>query len=194
MALEPGVGARGALVRRPLLSLEFPALYRAHFGWVVQTLRRLGASATELEDLAHDVFVAVYRHLGDYDPARPMRPWLFGFIYRVVLDHRKTSRRREVAVDSKVDASRAPERVDQGPTPEQVLEQRRLRERLYSALDAMDFEKRSLVVMHELEGLTAPHIAGVLEIPVNTAYSRLRLARAELEKHLQRLGGGSHGE
>ena len=56
----------------------------------------------------------------------------------------------------------------------------------------MDFEKRSLVVMHDLEGIAVPEIAALLAVPLNTAYSRLRLARAEFERELVKITGGSH--
>ncbi len=53
----------------------FRAIYDANVDYVHATLRRLGVTSAEVEDVAHDVFVAVVRHLHAYDPARPLRPW-----------------------------------------------------------------------------------------------------------------------
>jgi RNA polymerase sigma-70 factor (ECF subfamily) len=165
---------------------DFPAVYRAEFGWVLHTLRRLGVAQAELEDVAHDVFVAVYRHFGELDRTRPVRPWLFGFAYRIASDHKKLARhRRETSADA--------DPADRAPLPDAQLDDERLRRRLLAALDAMDFDKRSLVVMHDLEGIAVPEIAKLLGVPLNTAYSRLRLARADFEKQLQRVTGGSRG-
>lgn len=57
----------------------------------------------------------------------------------------------------------------------------------------MTFEKRCLVVMHDLEEIAVPEIATLLAVPMNTAYSRLRLARAEFEKELVKRVGQAHG-
>jgi RNA polymerase sigma-70 factor, ECF subfamily len=48
------------------------------------------------------------------------------------------------------------------------------------ALEAMDIEARALLVAHHVDGVAVPEIAEALGIPINTAYSRLRLARAKL--------------
>jgi RNA polymerase sigma-70 factor (ECF subfamily) len=165
---------------------DFQECYRRDFSYVVHTLRRLGVRSAELEDVAHDVFVAVYRHFHERDPARPLRPWLFGFCFRVASDHRKLARHRYETPEQ------AHEPADQGKPPDELVGEERLRRQLLAALDAMDFDKRSLVVMHELEGIAVPEIAALLAVPLNTAYSRLRLARVELEKQLVKITGGSH--
>ncbi|MDB4942977.1 MAG: polymerase sigma factor RpoE [Labilithrix sp.] len=170
------------------VTVDFQAVYRREVSYVIHSLRRLGVRDAELEDVAHDVFVAVYRHWADLDPARPVRPWLFGFAFRIASDHRKLARHRHEAPPL------AHEPPDPGPQPDTLLEDERMRRQLMSALDAMDFDKRSLVVMHDLEGLPVPEIAALLAVPLNTAYSRLRLARAELERQLVKITGGGRRE
>ena len=62
------------------------------------------------------------------------------------------------------------------------------------ALDALDLDRRSVFVMHELDGQAVPEIARTLSIPLNTAYSRLRLARRDFVDAVKRARsvGGSH--
>jgi RNA polymerase sigma-70 factor (ECF subfamily) len=165
---------------------EFQAIYRGELSYVVHSLRRLGVRPSELEDVAHDVFVALYRHFAERDPARPLRPWLFGFCFRIASDHRKLARHRHEAPEL------AHETADPGRLPDELVAEERLRAQLLAALDAMDFEKRSLVVMHDLEGIGVPEIAALLAVPLNTAYSRLRLARGEFERALVKITGGAH--
>ena len=45
--------------------------------------------------------------------------------------------------------------------------------------DAIDVGRRAVLVLHEIEEMTAPEIAESLSLPINTVYSRLRLARQE---------------
>ena len=67
--------------RPPVPSLT--DIYAAEVRWLWRVLWRLGVPERDLEDVAHDVFVVVHRKLPDYDPTRPLRPWLFGICFRV---------------------------------------------------------------------------------------------------------------
>jgi RNA polymerase sigma-70 factor (ECF subfamily) len=169
---------------------DLPTIYRSEFAYVWKTLRRLGAPPSDLEDLAHDVFVVVHRHLGDYDPSRPLRPWLFGIALRVVSDFRRLGRNlREVAAE-RIDV------VDKAPSPDQRMEEVEARAFLMRALDTLDLDRRAVFVMHAFDEMPVPEIAAALSIPLNTAYSRLRLARADVAACLKRWcspGGTSHG-
>lgn len=159
---------------------DFPTIYRCEFPYVWKTLRRLGTPAQDIEDLAHDLFVVVYRHLSDYDPARPLRPWLFGIAVRVVADFRRSPRSaRELLGETA-------EPVDGAPMPDQNLEGSEARAVLMKALDGLDLDRRAVFVMHELDELPVPEIADALAIPLNTAYSRLRLARVDVTNAIRR--------
>jgi RNA polymerase sigma-70 factor (ECF subfamily) len=159
---------------------DFPTIYRSEFPYVWKTLRRLGAASQDLEDLAHDLFVVVHRHLSDFDPDRPLRPWLFGIAVRVVADYRRSPRSaREFLGDTT-------EPVDGAPTPHERMEGTEARAVLMRALDSLDLDRRAVFVMHELDEIPVPEIASTLAIPLNTAYSRLRLARADVAQSIQR--------
>lgn len=155
-------------------------VYRAEVSYVVSTLRRLGVPDKDTEDVAHEVFLAVHRHLDDYDPARPLRPWLFAFAHRYARDHKRLARHRyEVAHEHEHEHE-----AGAAYRPDEAADRARLRSLLLRVLDALDFDKRSLIVMHDVDGIGVPEIARILEIPLNTAYSRLRLARAAFERAL----------
>jgi RNA polymerase sigma-70 factor (ECF subfamily) len=168
---------------------SFEAVYAAELDYVWRSLRRLGARAADLEDLAHEVFLVVHRRLGDYDPSRPMRPWLFGITLRVAAAGRRRAGRDAPSRDG------APaELADPGPGAEAELEAREARDLLLAALARVPLEQRAVVVLHDLDGLAAPDIAVALELPPNTVYSRLRLGREKLAAAVKRLRarGGDH--
>lgn len=149
---------------------SFESMFREELGYVLNSLRRLGVRESDVEDLAHDVFVVAYRKQGELDPARPRRPWLFGIALRVASDYRRLFRNRyeRPAIDPEAERAAAPEQ--QGAD----LERRRLVQR---GLDTLDLDKRAVLVLHDVEGHAMPEIAAALAIPLNTAYSRLRAAR-----------------
>jgi RNA polymerase sigma-70 factor, ECF subfamily len=160
---------------------SFQDVFQAHSQYVWVTLRRLGARPAELEDLTHDVFIQVLRHLDEYDPERPMRPWLFAFAFRVAAEDRRRVRRRpEVAAD----LGQAP---DFKPGPVEELLQQERRELARAAIDEVELNRRAVFILHELDGFAIPEVAKSLAIPLATAYSRLRLAREDFALITRRL-------
>jgi RNA polymerase sigma-70 factor (ECF subfamily) len=163
--------------------VEWEGVYRAHFKPVWRFLARLGVRPAEVEDLAHEVFLTAFRRADAFDPSRPVQPWLFGIAFRLASDQRqRASSTREQAVDE------VPEVVSiSGPTAEKAVLARQARALLDEVLESMDLEKRAVFVMHELDGMTVPDIARTVEVPVATAYSRLRLAREQFDAGIKRL-------
>ena len=66
------------------------------------------------------------------------------------------------------------------------LAQKEALSRLDAALATLDEDKRAVLVLHEVEEMTAPEIAHATGVPLNTVYSRLRLGRQRLEEALRR--------
>lgn len=163
-------------------------VYREQRDYVWRTLRRLGVPAWHLEDVTHDVFVAVHGSLHRYDPARPLKPWLFGVAFRVASDFsRKAANKKEL-----LEAPRH-EVQSGGPTAEEELERARQRALILRALEALPKAQRAVFILHDIDGEKVPAIAKALDVPLNTAYSRLRLARrafAERVSHLRAKNGG----
>ena len=164
---------------------DFDALYRDEFSFVYRVLRYHGVRDADIEDLAHDVFVVVHRRLDDYDPTRPIRPWLFGIASRTARRHGdRVARRSEVSTEAPTSASR-------DPAADEQLAAARAWHELERALQQLPWEQRAVVISHDIEEHTAPEIAAALGVPLNTVYSRLRLGRSKLSALLRRREGGS---
>jgi RNA polymerase sigma-70 factor (ECF subfamily) len=176
----------------PTLPPTFHDIYQAQARWVWRALWRLGVPDRDLEDVTHDVFVVVHRKLADYDPARPLRPWLFGICFRVALDRRRKAATTRERLDHDDDIARA---SDGAPEADAVVldkERRALAQHtVHAALATLPLEQRAVLVLVELEGLPVPDCVAVLEAPLNTLYSRLRLARATFARAVTRLSDGS---
>ena len=153
---------------------RFRRLFDEHFSYVWGAVRRLGVRVEDAEDCALEVFVAIHARLSSYDETRPIRPWLFGFAYRVVSHARRAEgRRREIfGVD--------PDLAAPGALPDELVIASEERSILAEAMEALDLERRAVIVLHDWLGEPIPEVARALAIPLNTAYSRLRLGRADL--------------
>jgi RNA polymerase sigma-70 factor (ECF subfamily) len=159
---------------------RFPELFEQYAPYVWTTLRRLGALPRELEDLTHEVFIQVFRHLDEYDTSRPIKPWLFGFVLRIASQHRRRGPHR-------VEVLGEPDAVDTGQSPVERLLSEERRQLAWAALAELELKRRAVFILHEIDGYTIPDIAAALGVPLATAYSQLRLARQDFSRAAQRL-------
>ena len=156
--------------------------FQREVDYVYRTFRRLGAPASELDDLAQELFLVLRGTWKTYDPSRPLRPYLFGIAFRIAAaNHRK--RRRELSVE-------VVEADDGGPGPEEALEAKQSRALLLAALEKVPLPRRAVLVMYDIDDMPMDEVAAALAIPRFTAYSRLRKARRELEAVVKALSRG----
>lgn len=162
--------------------LSFDALYEEEFAFVWRSCRRLGVADAALDDVVQEVFLVVHRRFHDFERRSSLRTWLFGIVVGVVRNHRRTARRKDPP-GSGEDADDLP---SPGLEPHAHAEQAEAARLVHRLLDALDEDKREVFVLAELEQLTAPEIAAALALNLNTVYSRLRAARLEFERALER--------
>jgi RNA polymerase sigma-70 factor, ECF subfamily len=160
---------------------SFRALYEAELAYVLRSLRRLGVSQAEAEELAHDVFVVVFRKWDELDRTRPARPWLFGITYRTAARALERSWRRH-------ERQLGEQALENAPAPSVSAEaSAEARDILLRALALVPPDQRAVCILHDLDGHAAPDIATMFDLPLNTVYSRLRLGRQRLSAALAQL-------
>jgi RNA polymerase sigma-70 factor (ECF subfamily) len=160
---------------------EFRHVFDTEFSYVWNTLRRLGVRESDLNDQAQEVFLTVHGLLDEYDPTRPLRPWLFAIAWRSAARYRSLPRFRRELVGETVDVP-----DPSLPADEQVAS-RQARALFLRALEHVAPSRRAVFVMAEIDQHNAPEIAEALGVPLNTVYSRLRLAREEFAQAARRL-------
>lgn len=157
-------------------------VFRANARFVSNTLRRFGVPTEDLPDQLQEVFFVVFRMQRSYDVTRPLRPWLFGIAYRVAGRYRQ-ARGRGTASEDLDDVVVA----DRAPLADATIETREAQALVLAALERVDLGRRAVLILADIEGETVPAISEALQIPLNTAYSRLRLAREEFSQAVTRL-------
>lgn len=156
----------------------FRALYREHFAYVWRVLVRFGVPTAHLEDAVQEVFVVALRRPGAWREHLSPRAWLYGVARRVASTQRR-SQHRHVRKLQALPRESASEGI------EERVEGRRRLASLAAALDGLTPQRREVFVLAELEQLSAPEIAEALGCKLNTVYSRLRRARAEVRRQLE---------
>lgn len=152
----------------------FEAIYREHVRFVLAAARAFGVPALMVEDVAQDVFVTMYRKRASLDETASLRPFLYAVTRRTAFRYRRTIaravRRREALEPLMVVASQVDEDAPRW---------------LRRFLETLEPEQRETLILAELLGMTGSEIAEAQGVPLNTAYSRLRLARRRLSELAQ---------
>jgi RNA polymerase sigma-70 factor (ECF subfamily) len=164
----------------------FEELLRRYRNHVYRICYRSAGNAEDAEDWAQECFVRAYQKLGSYDPAMPFTPWLLRLVANTCINLAKTRARRQGRLDLGLEADE--ERVAGGADPAQAAlagdEARRVR----AAVDALPPPLRQAVVLRVLEDLSFRELAEVLEVPLQTAASRVRRALLQVRERLERSG------
>jgi RNA polymerase sigma-70 factor, ECF subfamily len=145
-----------ALPSAPAGPLELHRLFKETYHGIWRLLRGLGVPQGRLDDAAQQVFLVYAERHADVVKGRE-RAFLFGIALKVARVVRRPS--------------------EDVPAVDELTDQKRARDLLDVMLDKMDPELRSVFVLYEIEGLTMPEIATMVEVPLGTAASRLRRAR-----------------
>ncbi len=163
------------------MSPAFASVFRREFRFVWIAAQRFGVHPSAIDDAVQDVFLTALRRWSDLRPSASPRAWLYGMTRRIAFRYRRGEGRRERRHRAVAGAA-----VDREPAGAFAsIDEEHDVDRILSELPD---ERREVFVMAELLGFTAPEIAAHQGVGVNTVYSRLRLARQQLER---RLAGGA---
>jgi RNA polymerase sigma-70 factor (ECF subfamily) len=177
----PALNFEATVDRRARLESMINGEYR--FIW--RLLRRLGVPEDHASDAVQQVFLIAAERIDDIRDGSE-RSFLFGTAVRLSQTSRRKLAREIPREDPDVDVSPL-------PSPEELSDQKRAREVLDRVLDEMPMDLRTVFVLFELEGLTSPEIAKVVEVPLGTVASRLRrgrdLFRQLVEREMNLEGG-----
>ena len=148
------------------------------FGRMVYRLMARIVGLDEAPDLTQQVFLQVFRTIGQYSGRGRFDRWLYRLAVNEAYQHLRRKRRRR-------QHSLAYEPVDESARGDERIERKDL---VQQALARLDPELRSICVLREIEELSYREIAETLDIPEGTVGSRLNRARRELKEHLINLG------
>ena len=173
-----GLGTPVAAARAeasPTARLTLQQVYEAHMRYVWRCLRGLGVPEASLDDAVHDVFLVVQSKLDTFDgTGAALTTWLYAIALRVGRRHRTrhaNERQRNAgdaaAGESEEEPSAGP-LATSGADVERELVQNEQLELARRALAALDDDKREVFVLACIEQRSAPDIASITGVPLNT--------------------------
>jgi len=182
---EPGTPVGAPLATR-LPRPAFADLYETYFTFVWRSARRLGTAEPNLDDVVQEIFMIAFRRQDEFEGRSSVKTWLYGIVFNVVRAHRRELAQKHpqaVVGDRRVDPEVL---IDGADGPHEQASKSEAAHVVDRFLEGLDDDRRAVFVLAELEQLTAPEIAAVVGAPLNTVYSRLRLARIDFAKAVAR--------
>jgi RNA polymerase sigma-70 factor, ECF subfamily len=164
----------------------FEELIERHQTLVAGTVARMLGGNSEVEDLAQQVFIRVWKSAGRYVPRAKFTTWLLKITRNLVFNEMRRSRRHaQVPMQTEPDAEEIPLKDETSPTPDASLLQSELQEAIDNAITALPEMQRMALVLRRYEELRYEEIAEVLDLSVPAVKSVLFRARTELRERLR---------
>jgi RNA polymerase sigma-70 factor (ECF subfamily) len=170
----------------------FGALVRRYERELYGYLRRYLGDGSLAEDVFQNTFLQLYVKSGQYQPGRPVRPWLYTIATHQAVDAlRRGGRRPAVSLEQAGEgngdgepSSLAASLEGRDPGPFEAAADQEQRERVRAAVDRLPDFLRPVLLLTYFQGLKYREVAEVLDIPVGTVKSRLHAALVKLQEVL----------
>lgn len=172
-------------------AFELSAIYREHAETVQRWALRLGGPHLDAEDIAHEVFLVAHRRLHEFRGEAKLTTWLYRITMRVVRKQAVRQELRRWLRGLAGDFARDMPADEQGPyeSAERAQEARLV----YRALDGLNHNQRSVVVLYELEGHSGEEIAELMGTKLATVWVWLHRGRAKFFERMQQLMDADKG-
>jgi RNA polymerase sigma-70 factor (ECF subfamily) len=162
----------------------FRDIFDAHAQTVWRTLYSLGIHPASIDDALQDVFLVVHEKIDEFEGRSHLATWIYAVTYRVAQNYRRRIRRR--AHEELSETARCSR-----PTPEHLMANREAAAFVNEFCSRLSEEKRDVFVLCVLEERSAPDVATILGVNINTVYSRTRSARSEFREALSKVAAAS---
>jgi len=163
----------------------FEELIERHQSLVAGTVARMLGSNSDVEDIAQQVFIRVWKSAARYKPRAKFTTWLLKITRNLVFNElRRTSRRAQVPIQT--EAEEIPLKDETNPMPDASLLESELQEAIEQAITELPEKQRMALILRRYEELNYEQIAEILDLSVPAVKSILFRARTELRARLSK--------
>jgi RNA polymerase sigma-70 factor (ECF subfamily) len=168
----------------------FEQLVRAHQDRVYDFCVRMLNDREEAFDLTQEIFLSIHQNVDKFRADAKLTTWIFRISRNHCLNRLKYLKRRGRGRSDEYGETNEKVISDSmggSTTPDEVVTRKREKQLVHQAIEELDEEQRSLVVLRDVEGLSYEEIMEITELPEGTVKSRLHRAREKLAGILGRL-------
>ena len=168
---------------------RFEAVALPHLDAVYSAALRLARNPDDAKDLLQDTILRAYRFFHQFEPDSNCRAWLLKILYNNFRNHLRRSSLHPVTAltDESPESTEAAAFVldVKSGNPEEIVGQRWIGRHLEIAINALPLEFREPLLLVDVQELSYPEVAEVLQIPLGTVKSRVSRARSLLRASLR---------
>lgn len=161
--------------------IAFAELFRRHRGDVSRLVFRMLGPSADIEDVVQEVFLQVHKSLGEFRGQAKFTTWLHRVTVNVVLMVRRAARSRPVFSGEPLSDVEPDRRL----LPDEDAARRQRIAAFRRLLDRLPEKKRTVFILHEIEGMSPAEIGEIVDAPVLTVRTRLFYARRELAEMMR---------
>ena len=165
----------------------FHGEFMPHINSMYNFAYRLTLDADDAKDLLQDTYLKAYRFIVSFQKGTNAKAWLFRILKNSFInDYRKKSKEPSKVDYQEVESYYNSEEVDRQITPDLRVEALKdmIGDEISNALNALDVDFRTVIILCDLEGFKYEEMAKILDIPIGTVRSRLHRARNLLKEKL----------
>jgi RNA polymerase sigma-70 factor (ECF subfamily) len=165
----------------------FEQLIERHQGLVAGTVARMLGSNSDVEDIAQQVFIRVWKSAGRYTARAKFTTWLLKITRNLVFNElRRAKRRAQVPIQSDAETEAITLKDETTSTPDASLLEHELQGAIEDAITQLPDSQRMALVLRRYEQLSYEQIAEILDLSVPAVKSLLFRARSELRERLSK--------
>lgn len=175
----------------------FDQLYRQHVDQIYRYAHRLCGESEAAKDIVQDTFLNAYRAFQGFRGDAQVSTWLYAIASRACMRmrrRRKGEPNQNLSLDAFIPSTDGELRLQlpmDGLTPEEALANKQLRQALDQAIGKLPPAYRMVLVLRDMEGLSAKEVGSIMGLQERAVKSRLHRARLFVRRELSAKGMGA---
>lgn len=144
----------------------------------------------EIEDLAQEVFIKIYKNLGKFKGESSLYTWIYKITVNLCLDEMK-KRKNVIYLDEKIEVDDGEvnrELPSEDKSQEKLYEEKELQEKLHNCINKLPEKQRVMIVLRDIKGFSYEEISKITDVKLGTVKSQINRARLKLKELLDEEG------
>ena len=140
----------------------------------------------EIEDLAQEVFIKIYKNLGKFKGESSLYTWIYKITVNLCLDEMK-KRKNVIYLDEKIEVDDGEvnrELPSEDKSQEELYEEKELQEKLHNCINKLPEKQRVMIVLRDIKGFSYEEISKITDVKLGTVRSQINRARLKLKELL----------
>ncbi len=157
---------------------------------VFSTIYYMVKNENEVEDIAQEVFIKIYKNLKNFKEESSLYTWIYRITINVCIDELK-KKKNIIYIDEKLkteDGEVELQLEDESKGPDDLAADEELKRKLTECIKKLPTDQRTMIILRDIKGFTYMEIAEMTKTNLGTVKSKINRARASLKRILEEMG------